>query len=112
VLGDVVIVEFSGNACLCNEDEAPAFIAHLLDQGFLKFLLDLRQVPYIDSLGLAGVVLAYTMVVRKGGTLKLVNAGKRIRDLVVMTKLSPLFEIFDSVDEALRSFDRSVSAPQ
>ena len=106
--GDIVIVDLSGKMCLCGEDEVPTVIWKLRRAGFLKFLLNLSDVPYLDSGGLGGLARSYTIVRRAGGALKFFNVAHRIRDLFDMTKLSSVFEVFDSETEALRSFGESV----
>ena len=59
-------------------------------------MLNLADVPYIDSAGLGEVVRTYTTVSRQGGSLKLLNLTKRITDLLSITKLLTVFETFDS----------------
>jgi len=110
VRGDVAMIELSGPLRLCDEDELPALITSLLERGFLKVLLNLHQVHNIDSTGLDGIVRAYTMVRKKGGRLTLLNVQKRLRTLLDVTKLSTVFQTFDSEEQALRNFDGPVSA--
>ena len=73
-------------------------------QGRRRIILNLAEVPYIDSAGLGGVVSTYTTISRQGGQLKLVNLTKRITDLLSITKLLTVFETFDSEAEAIKSF--------
>jgi anti-sigma B factor antagonist len=82
-------------------------INSLLNQGFKKIVLNLAEVPYIDSAGLGEIVRTYTTVSRQGGSLKLLNLTKRIADLLSITKLLTVFETFDSETEAVRSFSAS-----
>ena len=79
----------------------------LVNQGHKKIVLNLADVPYIDSAGLGEVVRTYTTVSRQGGSLKLLNLTKRITDLLSITKLLTVFETFDSENEAVRSFSAS-----
>ena len=67
-------------------------------------MLNLAEVPYIDSAGLGEIVRTYTTVSRQGGQLKLVNLTKRITDLLMITKLLTVFETFDVEQDALKSF--------
>jgi anti-sigma B factor antagonist len=113
VRGSVAIIELSGPVRLHGDDELPALIAGLLERGSLKFLLNLHRAHHIDSVGLAAIVRAFTRVSRVGGRLKLLHVQKRVRDVLDLTKLSTVFEMFDSEEHALRSFDgfdASVSA--
>jgi anti-sigma B factor antagonist len=79
----------------------------IVSQGRRKIVLNLAEVPYLDSAGLGEVVRAYTTVSRQGGSLKLLNLTKRITDLLSITKLLTVFDTFDSEDEAVRSFPAS-----
>mgnify|MGYP003704370589 CR=1 FL=1 len=67
-------------------------------------------VAYIDSAGLGELVNAYTTVKRQGGALKLVGVTKKLKDLLVITKLVNVFEAHDTAEAAVRSFDTLVAA--
>jgi anti-sigma B factor antagonist len=67
-------------------------------------VLNLAEMPDMDSAGLGELVRTYTKVNQANGSLKLMNVTKRIRDLLVVTKLVTVFETFDSDAEALQSF--------
>jgi anti-anti-sigma regulatory factor len=69
-----------------------------------KLILNLADVPYIDSAGLGEIVRTYTTVSRQGGALKLLALTKRITDLLAITKLLTIFETFDAEAEAVNSF--------
>jgi anti-sigma B factor antagonist len=75
-----------------------------------QLVLNLADVPYIDSAGLGEVVRTYTTVKRQGGSLKLLNLTKRITDLLAITKLLTVFETYDSEADAVRSFTTSAGA--
>jgi anti-sigma B factor antagonist len=79
-------------------------VTKLVDGGKSKILLNLADVPYVDSAGLGEIVRCYTTVSRKNGKLKLVNLTKKIQDLLAITKLLTVFETYDSEDEGVRSF--------
>jgi anti-anti-sigma factor len=108
---DVAILDPDGRMCLSDnyEDDLKPLISNLLEQGSLKFLLNLHRVESIDSTGLGSIVRAYVAVTRKGGKLKLCSVSRRIRQVLEITKMSALFEAFDSEEEALRSFEGPVS---
>jgi anti-sigma B factor antagonist len=76
----------------------------MVNQGHKKIILNLAEVPYIDSAGLGEIVRTYTTVSRQGGKLKLLNLTKRIQDLLAITKLLTVFETYDTEDEAIKSF--------
>jgi len=104
-VGPVIILDLKGKITLGEGDEALRDkINSLILQGHKKMLLNLADVPYIDSAGLGEIVRTYTTVSRQGGQLKLVNLTKRITDLLMITKLLTVFETFDNEPEALKSF--------
>ena len=69
-----------------------------------KILLNLADVNYIDSAGLGELVSAFTTVKNAGGELKLLNLTKKVRDLLVITKLLTVFDVKDNEGEAIKSF--------
>ncbi len=105
VVGDVTILDLKGKITLGEGDEAlKDKINSLVLQDRRRILLNLAEVPYIDSAGLGEIVRTYTTVSRQGGQLKLVNLTKRITDLLSITKLLTVFETFDSESDALQSY--------
>jgi anti-sigma B factor antagonist len=108
MVGDVVLLDLKGKITLGEGDELlKDKVNSLVNQGHKKIVLNLADVPYIDSAGLGEVVRTYTTVSRQGGSLKLLNLTKRITDLLSITKLLTVFETFDSENEAVRSFSAS-----
>src|SRR6266699_5119944 len=104
-VGDVVVLDLKGKITLGEGDELlKDKINSLVNQGHRKIVLNLADVPYIDSAGLGEIVRTYTTVSRQGGSMKLLNLTKRITDLLAITKLLTVFETFDSESDALRSF--------
>jgi anti-sigma B factor antagonist len=107
-VGDVVVLDLKGKITLGEGDELlKDKVNSLVNQGHKKIILNLADVPYIDSAGLGEVVRTYTTVSRQGGSLKLLNLTKRITDLLSITKLLTVFETFDSENDAVRSFSAS-----
>ena len=70
----------------------------------MKLVLNLREVAYIDSTALGEIIRAYTSVTRKGGTLKLLDVTTRVHELLVITRLLSVFDLFDAEAEAVKSF--------
>ncbi len=104
-VGDVMVLDLKGKITLGEGDEVLRDkINSLILQDKKRILLNLADVPYIDSAGLGEVVRTYTTVSRQGGQLKLVNLTKRITDLLMITKLLTVFETFDVEQDALKSF--------
>jgi anti-sigma B factor antagonist len=105
----VTILDIHGKLTLGDGDELLRDkINSLMHQGRKKVLLNLAEVPYIDSAGLGEIVRTYTTVSRQGGSLKLLNLTKRIQDLLSITKLLTVFETFENESEALKSFTAAV----
>lgn len=78
--------------------------------GCQRMILNLREVDYIDSTGLGSLVVCYTRLQKAGGTLKLLNLNRRNIELLVLTKLTTVFEIFNDEQDAINSFfpDRKI----
>src|SRR5580765_609487 len=109
-VGDVVILDLHGKILIGEGDDAlREAVTKLADSGKTKILLNLADVPYIDSAGLGEIVRTYTTVSRKGGSLKLLNLTKRITDLLSITKLLTVFETFDAESDAIKSFSASAA---
>ena len=105
VVGDVTVLDLNGKITLGEGDERlKDTIASLVAGGRRKVLLNLENVPYVDSAGLGVIVGTYTTITRQGGALKLLKLTKRIEDLLAITKLLTVFETFDDETDAVRSF--------
>jgi anti-sigma B factor antagonist len=105
VVGETTILDLKGKITLGEGDEVlKDKINSLVLQNRRRILLNLADVPYIDSAGLGEIVRTYTTVSRQGGQLKLVNLTKRITDLLSITKLLTVFETFESEADALKTF--------
>ena len=105
-VGDVVIVDVSGKVTLGDGGDTllKDKMRSLIQQGQKKVLLNLGDVSYVDSAGLGEIVQSYATVTKNGGSLKLLNVTKRIKDLLSITKLLTVFECHDSEADALKSF--------
>ena len=79
-------------------------IRGLVGKGNKKILLNLSDVSYIDSSGIGELVSGFTTVTNQGGVLKLLGLTKRVKDLLQITKLYTVFEVFDDEATAVRSF--------
>jgi anti-sigma B factor antagonist len=106
-----VVLDIKGRVQLGDGDEMlKDKVNSLLNQGRKKIVLNLAEVPYIDSAGLGEVVRTFTTVSRQGGQLKLLNLTKRITDLLAITKLLTVFDTYDSEQDAVQSFSASAKA--
>ena len=104
--GDITVVHISGDITLNQGGDVllKDKIQSLLQQGHRKILLDMGNVSYVDSAGLGQLVQVYATTSHLGGSLKLLNLTKRLRDLLVLTKLLTVFDAYDSESEAVGSF--------
>jgi anti-sigma B factor antagonist len=108
---NVVLLDMNGR--LTVGDETSAFrdrMQKLIAADRLNIILNLQQVDYIDSTGLGALVMFYTTLQRADGKVKLLNLSRRGIELLVMTKLTTIFEIFDDEQNAINSFfpDREI----
>ena len=105
-IGNVVVLDIGGQ--LTQADGSVRLkdkINSVLQQGSRNILLNLGAVSYIDSGGLGQLVSSFTSVTRENGSLKLLNVGKRAKDLLAMTKLLMVFDTYDTEEEALHGFE-------
>jgi anti-sigma B factor antagonist len=104
-IGDVTIIDIDGRMTV--EDGADVFrdaIRQLVRQGRVKLVLNFHDASYIDSSALGEIIRAYTSVTRKSGTLKLLHVPSRVLELLVITKLLSVFDLFDAEADAVKSF--------
>ena len=105
-VGDVTVIDANGRITL-GEGSASfrEKIRELSASGNKKVLLNLAEVNYIDSSGIGELVSGFTTVTNQGGAFKLLNLTKRVVDLLQITKLYTVFEVFDDEAAAIRSFN-------
>jgi len=98
VSGDVTIITITGEITLSagGDVQLKDKIQSMLQQGRKKILLDMGNVSYVDSAGLGQLVQATVTATKNGGKLKLLNLTKRLNDLLVVTKLSTVFDIVEN----------------
>ena len=103
--GDVRIVELSGKITIGSGDvKIRELIDESLAAGKKNIVLDLAGVSTIDSSGIGEMVACYTTVTKRGGHLKLLRLSPKINDILQVTQLITVFDVFDDEDEAVRSF--------
>ncbi len=103
--GDVLVVALSGKVIGGPElMEVKDVFQKAVDQDKKKVLLDLGRVNWMDSSGLGVIVSGHTTLSRAGGSLRILNATKKIHELFIITKLITIFETYTDEQEALNSF--------
>ena len=101
----VAVVDMSGRITLGEGSVVLRdTIRDLVGKGQKKILLNLGDVTYIDSSGIGELVSAFTAVRREGGELKLLNLTKKVHDLLQITKLYTVFDVFEDEAAAVRSY--------
>jgi anti-sigma B factor antagonist len=104
-VGDIKILDCSGKITLGEGTMAVRnTVRDVLKNGGKKIILNLGDVSYIDSSGIGELVSTYTTVVNQGGQLKLLNLTKKIHELLQITKLLTVFQVYDSESAAVVSF--------
>jgi len=104
-LGDVVVLELQGKITIGEGDVLMRkHIKEQVEKGEKNLVLNMKEVKYMDSSGVGELVSSFTSVKNAGGSLKLANLQSRILDLLQLTALITVFEIFDSLEDALNSF--------
>jgi anti-sigma B factor antagonist len=102
---EAVIIEIKGN--VMGGPEAQEFsdsLKKLLQDGKKNIVVDLAEVKFMNSSGLGMMISGLTTVKNGGGQLKLANVTEKIHSLLMITKLITIFETFDSLDDAVKSF--------
>ena len=101
----IVIVDLDGRLTVGQETGAlRETILKLSTEGHNNVVLNLEKVEYIDSTGLGGLVICFTTLKKGGGALKLLNLNRRNVELLVLTKLQTVFEVFNDEQDAVNSY--------
>ncbi|MBW8868700.1 MAG: STAS domain-containing protein [Acidobacteria bacterium] len=107
-IGDVTVLQLSGRIVLGDgAAELRSRMNDLVDEARLKFLLDLRNVTYIDSFGVGVIAAKYVSVRRKGGDVKLLQLSPRSQHVMQISGLLKIFESYEDEHAALDSFARA-----
>ena len=107
---DITVLALKGRLTLGESNLIREKVTQLSAAGKFKVVIDLSNVEYIDSTGLGILVICFTSLKKQGGALKLVNPNKRNVELLLLTKLHTVFEVFNEVQDAVNSFfpDRQI----
>lgn len=104
-LGGVILLDLRGRITLGPETEAlRSKFKALLNAGHHSIVLNLKDVSYVDSVGLSTLIAGYTSVRSVGGSLKLLHLPSGVHQLLQITRLSTVFEIYEDRTAALESF--------
>ena len=104
-VGQISVVDLSGKITIGEGDVVLRDKVHeLLESGHKKILLNLEKVSYMDSAGIGELVACFKRAREKGGTVKLLRPSGKVEDLLQLTKLWEVFEIFSEEQPALASY--------
>jgi len=104
-ISGVTVLELAGRVTLGEESsQLRTKLKDILGQGKTRLVLDLGEVTYIDSAGLGTLVAGFTSARNQGANLKLANLTKRFREQLNITKLVTVFDVYNSVSDAVKSF--------
>lgn len=105
IIGAVVVLDLHGKITIGDGSVLLRdTVQNLLDAGRNRIILNLSGVSYVDSSGIGELVSRYTTTKNTGGRLKLLSLPKKIKDLLMITKLLTVFEIYEDEQAALDSF--------
>jgi anti-sigma B factor antagonist len=102
--GAVTVVKPQGPLCLGDAEQFRAHLSEVLVRSLGRFVVDATAVPYVDSSGLEALVKITEELGQSGRALKLCGACETVRETLDLTELSPMFEHFEDVNTAVRSF--------
>ena len=103
-VGDITIIDLQGSIMYEDGDlELRGAVTGALEAGQRKLILNMGEVPYLDSAGLSELVRSFVAVSRRGGRMGLVDLTRKVHDVLSIAKLLTIFDAFDSEAEAVRS---------
>jgi anti-sigma B factor antagonist len=103
--GQVTVIDMGGRITLGDGSALlRTTVRKLLEENRVRILINLADVDYIDSSGIGELVQAYTSVKNRGGELKLLHLTKKVKDLLQITKLFTVFDVYENETSAVRSF--------
>jgi len=106
VVGKVTVLDLSGKLALGDGDGTlKDKVNSLVFQGSKDIALNLGGLSYMDSAGLGELISSHSTATRAGGRIKIFSLTKRVSDLMTITRVLTVFDVFDSEQEALKSFE-------
>ncbi|MDJ0838440.1 MAG: STAS domain-containing protein [Acidobacteriota bacterium] len=104
--GDIKVLHLQGKITIGEGDvQLRGLVNEVLEEGARKIILDLGKVKYIDSSGIGELVSCYTTITNRGGKMRLTNLHSKIYSLLQLTALVSVFEIYDSNEDAVQTFN-------
>jgi anti-sigma B factor antagonist len=105
IIGDIHFLDCSGKITLGEGTmSVRTTVRDILEGGGKKIVLNLADITYIDSSGVGELVSTYTTAAMHGGQLKLLNLTKKIHEVLEITKLLTVFDVYDNEQATVASF--------
>ena len=108
--GKIAIIELKGS--LVGDDDTDALrdmVGDFIEQGNKCLIIDLARVNYMNSSGIGSLIAAHASYARNNGQVRLVGISKNVQNLFVITKLIDVFEVHDTMEDAVQSLMSSKS---
>jgi anti-sigma B factor antagonist len=106
-VGEVTVLDLSGSLLVgLGLEMLRPRIEQLVAEQQLNVVLNAKEVSVIDSAGVGDLVASYSLLKRSGGSLKVANPSKLVRDVLRIARIPTLIEVFDTVDEAVGAFGK------
>ena len=103
--GKIAIIEIKGSLVGdADTDKFRAGVQDFIEQGNKCLIVDLAKVNYMNSSGIGALISAYTSYKKNGGEVKLAGMSNNVLNLLAVTKLIDIFDVHDTVDEAIDKF--------
>lgn len=103
----ITVIDIVGSITLGEASALGDMVHEMVGKGRKKIILNLRDVSYLDSSGIAQLVSGYATVKRNGGQLKILHLSKKVQDLLSVTSLYKIFEEFSDEQTAVQSFAKA-----
>ena len=103
--GTIAIIEVRGSLVGDGDtDLLREAVADFIEQGIKSLVISLQKVTYVNSSGIGSIIAAHATYVKNGGEVKLSGISNSVQNLFVVTKLIDVFDVYETVDEAVQSF--------
>lgn len=104
--GDVTVLDLEGNVIMGGGSaELRSAIRRLISEGRKKILLNFAQVKYVDSSGIGELVASVVSIGSRGGQMKLINLSERVDEVMGISNLLSIFEVYDDESKALNDYE-------
>lgn len=103
--GKIAIIELKG--ALVGDDLTDEFrneVVDYIEQGNKFMILNMKRVNYLNSSGIGALITAHTSYRKIGGEIKLVGLSSNVQNLMVITRLIEVFDVYETMDEVINSF--------